>query len=638
MKNIGNKTTLIASTIFATLALIGFAFPIFASSLPGAQIVQTKITVGDTSQPFAIADTNYLQGGHMQVSGVTDMYAITPERRSLGMLVSVIDTSTSTAGNQTVTYRLFRNPVGGGGCPTTSTSTGFVTDSSLDGLDEPASCTTTNSLDWSVVIPDLSSATSGMLMQIDGAGNAVLGGSFAAIFSDPAFTISTTGLCTVTSPCISLNMANANTWTGAQTFTGTTTFTGVVDFSSSTSIRFPFTAGKYGLWWTDPTGLLQRFDFTGSSTALGQDLMVNPAGTGLMVAGDFGTGGAINTGTLIPGINGQTIVASSVREWLTKIFYQSSGPVVNLSIGNSVLEMGATTTNTVTYTAIRKTSPISASTLTVTACDGSTTACSVSTSTVLGVNSGTDNSYTTSSGSSCTGSPTTFSRSDTPTSASHQILVLANPLGIASSSTSAGYCQSGTRTVTAFSNATASSTSVTSTFTIRASDILGAAATLVAKTVTYEPKVYAFVSANDYIFGSFSDSTISSDILAAANATTCAPATPTTGCSALQTTHGLTFKMTPSSQYVYYAYPVTFGGISNTAITSNGGSVHWTGGSTGGLGGIGAKTLSMTNGATTPFTQDYYLYAFPEDSGNAGHLPTPASLGGLTGTYIMVAP
>ena len=170
----GRKIWTVALTIFVVFSAVGLASPLFATGLPGL-VQTTKLTVGDTSQIFAIADTDYLQGGHMQVPTVAAMESITPERRSVGMLVTVIDADSIASGNQTVTYRLTSNPAGPS-CPASAGDTGTsptstVTNNSLDGGDAGGTgpCTYTvyqasGYSNWSIVIPSITSSNIGQYL------------------------------------------------------------------------------------------------------------------------------------------------------------------------------------------------------------------------------------------------------------------------------------------------------------------------------------------------------------------------------------------------------------------------------------------------------------------------------------------
>ncbi len=115
-------------TILAILSTVSvFAFRAIASPLPGA-FLGSKVTVGDTNNTYAIADANYLEGGHMEVATHAALLAITRERRSIGMLVTVVDDDTGTVGNQTVTYQLISNPTadGSGGTQTPTTDANWI--------------------------------------------------------------------------------------------------------------------------------------------------------------------------------------------------------------------------------------------------------------------------------------------------------------------------------------------------------------------------------------------------------------------------------------------------------------------------------------------------------------------------------
>ena len=181
----GRKIWTVALTIFVVFSAVGLASPLFATSLPGL-VQTTKLTVGDSSQIFAIADTNYLQGGHMQVPNLTAMESITPERRSVGMLVTVMDADSVASGNQTVTYRLVSNPAGTT-CPSsagdTTTPTSTVTNNSLDGGDAggtgPCAYTIYQSSgysNWSIVIPAISSSNIGQYLTTTDGVNYAWGG------------------------------------------------------------------------------------------------------------------------------------------------------------------------------------------------------------------------------------------------------------------------------------------------------------------------------------------------------------------------------------------------------------------------------------------------------------------------------
>ena len=107
---------------------------------------------------------------------LTDMESITPERRSVGMLVTVMDTTdnVATAASATTTYRLVSNP-GGPTCPAsagaTTTPSYSVTNNTLDGGDAggtgPCSFTVYQSSgysNWAIVVPALSSANIGQVL------------------------------------------------------------------------------------------------------------------------------------------------------------------------------------------------------------------------------------------------------------------------------------------------------------------------------------------------------------------------------------------------------------------------------------------------------------------------------------------
>lgn len=151
----------IALTIFVLVSVAVFSSQAFATTLPGA-VLGSKITVGDTANTYAIADTNYLQGGHMQVSDRDALCAITRERRSTGMLVTVRDDATDTtcgtgSGGTNVTYRLTSNPT-------------------TDGTNGTATPTTASN--WRIVIPDAASGYNGgsnKYLTADSSGNLTWG-------------------------------------------------------------------------------------------------------------------------------------------------------------------------------------------------------------------------------------------------------------------------------------------------------------------------------------------------------------------------------------------------------------------------------------------------------------------------------
>ncbi len=146
------------ATLIIMIALVGgFTYSVSAAptSLPGIYFGST-MTPGNTSASFALADTNYLKGGHMQVSNIdellntvdADNQTITLARRSLGMLVTVRDDTGGTigAGATNVTYRLVSEP----GVASTSLA------------------------NWAVVIPDASDGYNGganKYLTVDASGN-----------------------------------------------------------------------------------------------------------------------------------------------------------------------------------------------------------------------------------------------------------------------------------------------------------------------------------------------------------------------------------------------------------------------------------------------------------------------------------
>jgi hypothetical protein len=165
MKIKDTKFTRIALIIFTITAITVFGIQAFATPIPGTVISDTLV-VGDTGYTFALADSNYLKGGHMQVADRAALLntgtdrTVTLERRSVGMLVTVLDDDLGTAGNQTVTYRLFTNP----STPTTAiTDWRVVLPDSIDGYNSGTNkyLTADASGNYSWGTP---SATAGMIM------------------------------------------------------------------------------------------------------------------------------------------------------------------------------------------------------------------------------------------------------------------------------------------------------------------------------------------------------------------------------------------------------------------------------------------------------------------------------------------
>lgn len=146
-------------TVFIITALVaGFSYRVFATTLPGT-VVTDILTVGNTTFSFAVADSNYLKGGHMQVADRAALFnrgsdkTVTEERRSIGMLVTVLTDSASAdagysgdpggTGGTNVTYRLISEPTGA----------------------------TTTASNWKVVTPGSESWSSGKFLTMDGSGN-----------------------------------------------------------------------------------------------------------------------------------------------------------------------------------------------------------------------------------------------------------------------------------------------------------------------------------------------------------------------------------------------------------------------------------------------------------------------------------
>ena len=194
-------------TIFVVFSVVGFAYPLLASTYYGVgnftgQLTSSKFILTDFTQPGAIVDSNYVEGGHFEVptrgsllgfpaypgstalltAGTSsEVIYVTPQRRRVGMLVTVLFDSPSYAATTTyadaqviasstpaqhiVTYRLISNPNGGTNCA--SGATGSVTDQSLDGV--ASACPYTQLSNWQVVIPEITTANEmKFLTTIDG--------------------------------------------------------------------------------------------------------------------------------------------------------------------------------------------------------------------------------------------------------------------------------------------------------------------------------------------------------------------------------------------------------------------------------------------------------------------------------------
>ena len=205
---------LIISVVFLSMS---FSYPLFAT---GGQFFGNAIVTG-TNNTFAVANTNDLQGGHMQFTSTSTRNQIAPERRTTGMLATVVTAST------TVTYRLTSNRGATGtdgvtGC-TISGGT-MVTDGSLDGKPYTLNvCLDLLDENWSTVIPDLSSATVNKVFTSDGNGGVVLttatgGGTGSGTVSSITAGSGLSGGTITSTGTIALDLNSANAWTGLQSF------------------------------------------------------------------------------------------------------------------------------------------------------------------------------------------------------------------------------------------------------------------------------------------------------------------------------------------------------------------------------------------------------------------------------------
>ncbi len=421
-----NNFIVIILTIFVVLAFIGFSYSSFATALPGQQLSTTKISVGDSSVVFALADTNYLQGGHMQVPNrhtllhdglgtgtLADSRSLTSERRSVGMLVTVVDdrfdSADLTAGHTMVTYRLISIPHDGslGHDAPCGVGTSPATDSSLDGVDTPdigagnTACTSTT-LDlsgspavmgahsnWRVVIPDVLTGTPGQFLLTDSLGNITAGAGGAGTGTVTSI-IAGNGLAggtITTSGTISLDLTHANIASGTGAWTGQQEFGGTDAPIISSLVSGGSTAG--GVLYTDATGLMERVDGTTdshltlhggahpswSAIDLASDvtgllplsaldatsctdgqILTYDAGAGHIVCAD-NNGGPIDFGSTpvsIPGFPSDAAGATDLKDFVKNMFFPAVGPTGTLSIAGvsgttDYEELGSSPTLTLKY-------------------------------------------------------------------------------------------------------------------------------------------------------------------------------------------------------------------------------------------------------------------------------------------------
>ncbi len=541
------------STVVLIMVMVGFflysnvtAAP---TSLPGIYFGST-MTPGNTASTFALADTNYLKGGHMQVSnraallntGDSDNQTITLARRSLGMLVTVRD-DTGGTGETNVTYRLVSEP----GTASTSAS------------------------DWKVVTPGTSSWVSGQYLTTDGSGNfswgtpSGTGGGLDADLSNlDATTAINSSLLPGTTNSINLGSATKTWKTLFLSSEGSINFNAsslTISYTSATnrltfvgdSFVFPTTGITIGSSspFSDSSGTLtlqnvDALDATTEATIEGAvDTLLNltsvqgqtvTLGGSLVTAGGLTTIGAYNsifnftaatnvifptTGTLattadltsLITFNGNRTVTRSgvaqvnaggttVVEFLENYFFPAVAPGASIS-GGGDREIGSSTAVSLSWTSTKNTNDITSVTIT-------------------------------------TSAPATVTAGSGQTQTNSQTATVTSP-------TASG--QSGSTTGTTDTNTDA-------TFTLTVSDGVTTPATSTT-TATYKNRIYYGTSA-----------TASGISDAAIRALTYSP---------LATTRAVSTVDFGVSNYVYFAWPASFEGGSPICHSTNSSGVATSG-------------------------------------------------------------
>ena len=265
------------------------------------------------------------------------------------------------------------------------------------------------------------------------------------------------------------------------------------------------------------------------------------------------------------GVSGVVAGGLTLSDFINNFFFPSIAPTAGLALssGSTSRELGASTAVALTATAGKRTNPV--------------------TSVVINV---------TGSGTVTSGGGTDSPGSGTTTSLNISGSITTTSGGIGNSGTASGASQTFGRSGATTANASAS-------YTVTVSDG-SLSATSSAVVITYLPKVYAFATSYDYIVNpsSLSDSALSTDFLAGANATSCG----SVPCSLLTNSSGRTLSGTLTGQFFYYAIPATFTAIPYTS-SSSGFSVNGFHNN-----GWGERTVSFTNGSG--YTQNYYVYQY----------------------------
>lgn len=347
-----HKITQILLAVFAVILSVGLAYPLFASvSFPSTIVVPGANT-------FQIADTNYLQGGHMQFTatsgtiGITMRNAITPERRTTGMLVTVTVSPTSTTTLGSTTYRLvsnrptsIANDSGITACATTTAD--MVTDGRLDG--KPAgvpvgtqyACPQLSDLNWVTVIPTLDSSSVNSYLRIFQDAN----GNYSIGIGSGASSTSSTGVSSVTVGSLS------------PLFTTTTGGTPGVNpsftFTLTTQVANKVFASPDGTGGAPIFRSLVPADISSTSTATSATILIGNTGDGLFhevaLSGDatIATSGALMLKT-IPGI------AGAYSGLVTGLTIDTSGRVTGIATstsgGGGGLASVGSTDNSITLT------------------------------------------------------------------------------------------------------------------------------------------------------------------------------------------------------------------------------------------------------------------------------------------------
>ncbi len=370
--------------IIAILAILStvsvFAYRAAASSLPGA-FLGSKITVGDTNNTYAIADTNYLEGGHMQVATHAALLAITRERREVGMLVTVVDDDTGTVGNQTVTYRLISNPTadGSGGTATPTTDANWtVIIPSLGGNGGKFLTTDGTTVSWATV-----SGGGGGGTYTAGTGLTLTGSAFSVNTSQNIATLSnlttdgfvrTTGANgTLTSaPLSSAEVAsalgytpyNASTnssgyiagnLTGAITSVGNATSLGSFTSANLSGALTDETGSGAAVFANSPTFVTPTLGAANATSVNGLSLTANP--TGFAIAGGSTTSKTltISNSLTLAGTDGSTLNIGTGGTLGSAAFTNASAYEVPLTFSTGLTRTG----NTITVNASQNISTLS---------------------------------------------------------------------------------------------------------------------------------------------------------------------------------------------------------------------------------------------------------------------------------------